>query len=113
MTLKRLNVLVASMNSPSVRSTLYREPARHQVLRLKAASARRSLSEIVNDAIRKALREEQENPAAFAERVGAGFGGGAVRTIPLSLYQQPEYEQRPERSTRRRERSAVASDFSE
>ncbi|RKT45922.1 CopG family transcriptional regulator [Thiocapsa rosea] len=58
------------MNSQSVRATLYLEPALHQALRLKAASARRSMSEIVNDAIREALREDQEDLAAFAERVG-------------------------------------------
>ncbi|NCC29999.1 MAG: CopG family transcriptional regulator [Gammaproteobacteria bacterium] len=58
------------MNSQSVRSTLYLEPALHQALRLKAANARRSMSEIVNDAIREALREDQEDLAAFSERVG-------------------------------------------
>lgn len=49
------------------------------------AYRRPSMSEIVNDAIREALREDQKDLAAFAERVGAGFGGGAGRTIALSL----------------------------
>jgi plasmid stability protein len=54
--------------SNAVRSTLYLEPALHQALRLKAATAHRSMSEIVNDAIRSALREDEEDLAAFAER---------------------------------------------
>ena len=54
----------------SVRATLYLEPALHQALRLKAASVRRSMSDLVNDAIRAALREDEEDLAAFAEREG-------------------------------------------
>lgn len=56
------------MSSDAIRSTLYLEPALHQALRLKAASAHRSMSEIVNDAIRNALREDGEDLAAFNER---------------------------------------------
>lgn len=57
------------MSSP-VRLTIYLEPGLHQALRLKAATARRSMSEIVNDAVRAALREDEEDLAAFAERAG-------------------------------------------
>jgi plasmid stability protein len=53
----------------SVRSTIYLEPALHHALRLKAATAHRSMSDIVNDAVRAALREDEEDLAAFAERV--------------------------------------------
>jgi len=56
------------MSSDAIRSTLYLDPALHRALRLKAATAHRSMSEIVNDAIRAALREDQEDLAAFAER---------------------------------------------
>lgn len=56
------------MPSKPIRSTLYLEPALHQALRLKAATAHRSMSEIVNDAIRAALREDQDDLAAFADR---------------------------------------------
>jgi plasmid stability protein len=52
----------------AVRSTLYLESALHQALRLKAAITHRSMSEIVNDAVRAALRQDQEDLAAFAER---------------------------------------------
>jgi predicted HicB family RNase H-like nuclease len=44
------------MHTESIRSTIYLEPALHQALWLKAAATRRSMSEIVNEAIRTALR---------------------------------------------------------
>jgi plasmid stability protein len=56
------------MGNDAIRATLYLEPSLHQALRLKAAIARRSMSEIVNDAIRAALREDEEDVAAFAAR---------------------------------------------
>jgi hypothetical protein len=51
------------------RATVYFEPALHKALRLKAAHTQRSVSEIVNEAVRMALREDQEDLAAFEERV--------------------------------------------
>jgi plasmid stability protein len=67
---KRYNVSEATMSSNAIRSTFYLDPALHRALRLKAASTHRSMSEIVNDAIREALREDEEDLAAFAERAG-------------------------------------------
>ncbi len=56
------------MSTETIRSTVYLEPALHQALRLKAAATRRSMSEIVNEAIRAALSEDEEDLAAFAAR---------------------------------------------
>lgn len=56
------------MSTPAIRSTLYLDPGLHQALRLKAATAHRSMSEIVNDAIRASLREDEEDLSAFSER---------------------------------------------
>lgn len=56
------------MGSETIRSTVYIESALHHALRLKAATTHRSISEIVNDAIRAALQEDEEDLAAFAER---------------------------------------------
>jgi hypothetical protein len=53
----------------SKRVTVYFEPALHQAIRLKAAHTNRSVSDIVNDAIRMSLREDQEDLAAFEDRV--------------------------------------------
>ncbi|GMU47214.1 MAG: hypothetical protein AMXMBFR26_19960 [Porticoccaceae bacterium] len=58
------------MSSDAIRSTVYLDPALHRALRLKAATTHRSMSEIVNDAIRAALREDQEDLSTFAERAG-------------------------------------------
>ncbi len=53
---------------PSKRATVYFEPALHKALRLKAAHTHRSVSDIVNDAVRLALQEDQEDLAAFEDR---------------------------------------------
>ena len=53
----------------SKRATVYLEPALHQAIRLKAAHTHRTVSDIVNDAVRLALREDQEDLAAFEDRV--------------------------------------------
>ena len=56
------------MSEPSKRSTVYFDPQLHAALRLKAAHTHRSLSDLVNEAVRQALAEDQEDLAAFAER---------------------------------------------
>ncbi len=50
------------------RSTIYFDPELHKALRIKAANTERSISDLVNDAVRQALREDQEDLAAFEER---------------------------------------------
>lgn len=57
------------MRQPTRRSTIYLEEELHRALRLKAASTRRSVSELVNEAVRESLRDDQEDLAAFEERV--------------------------------------------
>lgn len=51
------------------RTTVYFDPKIHAALRLKAAHSDRSVSELVNDAVRAALAEDQEDLSAFADRV--------------------------------------------
>lgn len=57
------------MNGASKRSTVYFDPQLHAALRLKAAHTQCTVSEIVNDAVRTALAEDQEDLAAFEERI--------------------------------------------
>jgi plasmid stability protein len=57
------------MSDTSIRSTVYFDPDLHRALRLKAAHTRRSVSDLVNEAVRRGLREDQEDLAAFEERV--------------------------------------------
>ena len=56
------------MNQVTRRSTIYFEPAIHQALRFKAAATNRSVSALVNQAVRETLREDQEDLSAFEER---------------------------------------------
>ena len=52
----------------SKRATVYFEPEIHRALRLKAAASDRSVSDMVNDAVRAALAEDAEDLAAVARR---------------------------------------------
>ena len=56
------------MNTPTKRATVYLDPAIHRALRLKAAETDRSLSDLVNEAIKLSLTEDAEDLAAFEER---------------------------------------------
>ncbi|MGH9783573.1 MAG: CopG family transcriptional regulator [Terriglobia bacterium] len=50
------------------RATVYFEPDVHRALRLKAAASDRSISDMVNDAVKSALAEDAEDLAAFTKR---------------------------------------------
>jgi len=50
------------------RATVYFDPGLHKALRVKAAQTERSLSELVNAAIRQSLAEDAEDLAAFDDR---------------------------------------------
>jgi len=50
------------------RTTIYFEPELHKALRMKAANTERSVSDLVNYAVRQALREDQQDLAAVEKR---------------------------------------------
>jgi hypothetical protein len=50
------------------RATVYIEPDIHTAIRLKSAISHLSISDIVNDALRATLSEDEEDFAAFEER---------------------------------------------
>jgi hypothetical protein len=54
-------------NSPK-RATVYFDPALHRALRLKAAETDRSMSDLINEAVRLSLAEDAEDLLAFDER---------------------------------------------
>jgi len=56
------------MSTPTKRSTVYFDPAIHRALRLKSAETDRSISDLVNDAVKASLAEDAEDLAAFEER---------------------------------------------
>lgn len=56
------------MGTTSKRSTVYFDENLYTALRLKAAHTHRSVSDIVNDAVRATLAEDQEDLPAFQQR---------------------------------------------
>lgn len=54
--------------SDNRRSTIYLDVSLHRALRLKAVETDRSVSDLVNEAVRRALAEDAEDLAAFDER---------------------------------------------
>ncbi|NIO84615.1 MAG: CopG family transcriptional regulator [Candidatus Aminicenantes bacterium] len=56
------------MSSLTKRSTVYLDPALHRALRIKAAETERSISELVNEAVKYALIEDSIDLKSFEER---------------------------------------------
>lgn len=50
------------------RATIYLDAEVHRALRLKAAASDRSISDMVNEAVKSALADDADDLAAFAER---------------------------------------------
>ena len=57
------------MATATKRATIYLDPELHKALRLKAVETSRSVSKLVNDAVRESLAEDADDIAAFDERV--------------------------------------------
>lgn len=56
------------MATLSKRSTIYLDPALHKALRIKAVETSRSMSDLINEALKEALSEDAEDLSAFEER---------------------------------------------
>ena len=56
------------MATRTKRATVYFDPKLHKALRLKAVETSRSVSDLVNEAVREALSEDAEDLLAFEER---------------------------------------------
>lgn len=67
MTLYRYSV---AMGDKPKRVTVYFDTEVHRALRLKAAETERSVSDLVNDAVRQSLAEDADDLAAFEDRAG-------------------------------------------
>jgi len=57
------------MTTTIKRATVYLDPMLHKTLRIKAAETSRSISDLINEAIRLSLAEDAEDLAAFEERM--------------------------------------------
>lgn len=58
------------MATTTRRATVYLDPNLHKALKLKAVETSRSVSDLVNSAVREALAEDAEDITAFEERAG-------------------------------------------
>jgi predicted DNA-binding protein len=58
------------MKPKAKRYTIYLDPDMHKALKLKAIETTQSVSLLVNNAIREALKEDVEDLRAFDERAG-------------------------------------------
>ena len=56
------------MTTLSKRSTIYLDPSLHQALKIKSLETSRSMSDIINDAVKEALAEDAEDLAVFDKR---------------------------------------------
>lgn len=63
----RHNALVGTMEDAK-RVTVRFDAAVHQALRLKAVATHRSISDMVNDAVKSALTDDAEDLASFDQR---------------------------------------------
>jgi hypothetical protein len=67
--------------SEARRTTIYLDSDLHRALRLKSVETDASISDLVNDAIRRSLAEDAEDLAAFDERA-------AEATVPYGEFVQ-------------------------
>ena len=58
------------MSDYTKRATVYLDPMLHKALRIKAAETSRSISDLINEAVRFSLAEDAEDLAVFKERNG-------------------------------------------
>ena len=63
------------MASQTKQATIYFDPDLHKALRLKAVETSRSITELVNAAVREALSEDAEDLADFDKRMSEPMVG--------------------------------------
>lgn len=56
------------MATPAKRATVYFDPIIHKALKLKSIETSKSISELVNEAVKEALAEDAEDITTFEER---------------------------------------------
>ena len=56
------------MTTQNKRTTIYLDPELHKALRMKAAASSKSITALINDAIRESLAEDTQDNAAILVR---------------------------------------------
>jgi hypothetical protein len=67
-TFRRPDVILKIMAEPRKRATVYLDPTIHKALRIKSAETDRTISELVNEALRASLAEDADDLEAFEVR---------------------------------------------
>ena len=93
------------MGALSKRVTIYLDPALHKALRLKSEETSRSVSDVVNDAVRHAMAEDAEDLAAFEQRA-------REPNQPLPAQARPSLTAKTRNRERRSQDSPAAVPFS-
>jgi len=57
------------MITDAKRATIYMDPALHKALKLKSIETSKSISELVNQAIKESLSEDTDDIAAYQDRI--------------------------------------------
>lgn len=65
---RRAAPLATATHAAVARATIYLDKEIHKALRLKAADTHRSISDIVSEAVRESLREDQQDLAMIEAR---------------------------------------------
>jgi predicted transcriptional regulator len=55
------------MTTPAKRTTVYLDPDLHKALRLKAIAVSKSVSNLINDAVRELLKKDRRNYQSILE----------------------------------------------
>jgi len=58
------------MSTLSKRATIYLDPALHKALKIKSLETSKSMSKLINEAVKMALAEDAEDLASFETRAG-------------------------------------------
>lgn len=58
------------MGTAAKRATIYLDPILHRALKIKAFETSRSISDLVNTAVKESLAEDAEDLSSFDERAG-------------------------------------------
>lgn len=57
------------MKTSAKRATIYLDEELHRALRMKAATTSKTISELVNDAVRYSIAEDEADLSAYRERI--------------------------------------------
>jgi uncharacterized protein YggE len=73
------------MSTPAKRTTVYLDPDLHKALRLKAVAVSRSVSDLINEAVRESLKKEKNKYRGPTNLSKRGAGGRISKRLDFQL----------------------------